>query len=1024
MQEKKDLKLHLQEAIQKESRKCEECYTWLHEHMPPSFFEEIQKDDILLVAHNLMGLDLQEFFTQIHLKTRAIVLCLDSPDADLTILAQYQNYGIKHYRTFISNAPPPYPYISTPLRIATIYFTHAPEVETGDLLSQTQKEEILKLVKEKNPEVSDLEFQKLISGLSSRFLRGMTQERLIMALDMFFRAKARDPCQYEVKYNEDWKERKEVPSMQIVFAWKNVPKHHFLYMMAKMIHRHGLAIRRVIATYIDPYSKNSILIMSLGIHGINGGAAWDEANIPDFLKELVTLKYFEWMEKIEKTFVDSNLVTGNIGNLIKAMAHFIHQVLVQIDINMYSLSNTEEGLCRHPELTILLTQLFEYKFNPETMDKVKHEETKAALLKLIDDLDTGNEMNDVRRKNILKQGLNFVDHSLKTNFYRNNKTAFSFRLDPDYLNLLPYDRKDKFPEIPFAIFFMKGMYYIGFHIRFKDLARGGLRTVFPQELEQMMWERNNVFSECYNLAYTQQKKNKDIPEGGAKGVIFLEPYDRLLSEAEIYRKELVEAGFSQTIVEEKLHSFHQEQKLEYLYQTQRSYIESFITLLNCEPDGTLRAKHIVDYWKKPEYIYLGPDENMHNPMIEWIAKFSKYYNYKPGSSFISSKPGAGINHKEYGVTSFGVNVYMEEVLKYLGIDPSKQPFTVKMSGGPDGDVAGNQMVNLYKFFPKTAKLLTLIDISGVIYDPEGLDLKILTTFFTEVKPIRFYPHEKLHEGGFLLDLSTKREQTVYAQQTCCFRMKQGKVVEEWLSGNEMNHLLRHHVHQTKTDIFIPGGGRPKTLDDHNFKDFLDATGKPTAKAIIEGANLYLTPWARRSLEKLGVLIIKDSSANKGGVICSSFEVLSGLTLSEEEFIQHKPKLMKEILVIIGQKARNEAHLLLSTHSQKGAYLTDISEWISQKINTFKYQLLDHLLTKPLSNDPKDPLTQCLFNYCPSLLREQYQDRILSNIPDGHKKAIIAAYLASKVVYTKGLDWSPNLVDILPLLLKDPGLINP
>src|SRR5581483_10477486 len=261
--------------------------------------------------------------------------------------------------------------------------------------------------------------------------------------------------------------------------------------------------------------------------------------------------------------------------------------------------------------------------------------------------------------------------------------------------------------------------------------------------------------------------------------------------------------------------------------------------------------------------------------------FSKLSKYKPGGAFISSKPGAGINHKEYGVTSLGVNVYMEEVLKYLGIDPFTQEFTVKMTGGPDGDVAGNQMFNLYRFYPKTAKLLATIDISGTIFDPQGLDLNAIYSLFKEGKSIRFYPAEKLHEGGFLLDTSTKREQTAYAQQTLCLRKTGGKIVEEWLSGNEMNHLLRHNVHEVKADIFIPGGGRPRTLNENNYKDFLDETETPTAKAIVEGANLYISPWARRSLEKLGLLIIKDSSANKGGVTCSSFEVLSSLALSEE-----------------------------------------------------------------------------------------------------------------------------------------------
>lgn len=1017
------LEKNIEAAIENESHKCEVSYIWLREHMPPSFFEEITEEDLLLIAHSLMGFDLQDYFAHIHLKHSAIVLCLDSKDADLRILKHYQQNGIKNYRTFISNESPPFARAKTPLRIAVIYFTMYPELEER-VLDEKTKEEIKELVKARNPDVTDEEFRKLLAGMSPKFLRAMTIDRLSVALDMFFRAKYRDNCQYVVRYNENWKKekKKDVPSLQIVFAWRNVPKHQFLYKLAQVIHRHGLSMRRVNATYIDPYSKDSVLIMSVGLHGAKGNSAWKEADIRDFLQELVTLKYFQEQEIFDRTFVDTGLLRGNLGNLLKAFSHFIHQALVHADVNIYSLLNIEEGLCRHPELSIMLMEAFEQKFHPEKNNLKKYEKLRNEFLKLVNDLDTGNEANDIRRKNILKQGMNFIEHTVKTNFYRNNKTAFSFRILPTYLDYLPFDRKEKFPELPFAVFFIKGMFYIGFHIRFKDLSRGGLRTVFPQKIEQMLWERNNVFSECYNLAYTQQKKNKDIPEGGAKGVIFLEPFERLHSEELIYMDELREAGLDEEQITTHLKAYRKEQKSEFLYQSQRSYIEAFVTLLNCEPDGTLRAKHIVDYWKRPEYIYLGPDENMHNPMIEWIASYAKYYDYKPRSSFITSKPSAGINHKEFGVTSLGVNVYMEEALKYIGIDPEITIFTVKISGGPDGDVAGNQIFNLYKYFPKTAKLLALTDISGTIYDPSGLDLAILANLFQEANPISFYPPEKLNEGGFLLDLTMKREQKAYAQQTLCSHKKKGKVVEEWLSGNEMNHLFRHNLHKVKTDIFIPGGGRPRTLNEQNYTDFLDETGRPTSKAIIEGANLYLTPQARRALEKLGVLIIKDSSANKGGVICSSLEVLTGLVLSEKEFLKEKPKLMPEILGLIEQKARDEAKLLLTTHATSGAFLTDISEWISTKINTYKYQLLDYLEKISLPEETKNPLIRCLLRYSPPLLRKKYSKRILTEIPDIHKKAIIATYIASRIVYTQGVDWSPSIVDILPLIAHDPDII--
>ena len=763
----------MQEAIGEESKRFEACYLWMEKHMPPSFFEEMDKESISLIVHSLMNFPLHDLFSTIHLKHSAFALCLDSPEADLTVLKHYRSYGIKNYRSFVSNEPPPFPGMSKPLRVARILFNDFVEPTHEPLLSKEKESALSEEVKTRNPLVTEADIHKLLLQMSPMFVRSMATERLGVALDMFFRAKSRDTCQYQVRYNEDWQD-KDTPSLQIVFAWRNVPKSDFLYRMARMIYRHGLSIKRINATHIDPHSRHNVLIMSLALHGSKGGAAWDEADLPDFLKELVTLKNFEEMERIENTFVATGLLTGNEGNLVKAMTYFVHQALVHADINMYAHNLIEEGFARHPELIVKLIQMFHAKFDPEKLDPQKYQKLREEYLKAIDALDTGHELNDTRRKNILKQALSMVDFTLKTNFFRNNKTAFSFRLDPLYLDQVPYDRKEKFPELPFAIFFMKGLYYIGFHIRFRDLSRGGLRTVFPEKMEQMLVERNNVFAECYNLAYTQNKKNKDIPEGGAKGIIFLEPYERMRIEEKIYERELQDEKLSSEEIEEKLSLFHKEQKLEYLYQTQRSYIEALLTLLNCEPDGTLRAKHVVDYWKKPEYVYLGPDENMHNAMIEWIASYSKYYHYKPGGAFISSKPGAGINHKEFGVTSLGVNVYMEEVLKFLGIDPHKDPFTIKMTGGPDGDVAGNEMFNLYQFYPKTARLLATIDVSGTIFDPDGLDLKIIETLFQEGKPIRFYPAEKLHEGGFLLDTQKKREETAYTQQTLCARKKRGQ----------------------------------------------------------------------------------------------------------------------------------------------------------------------------------------------------------------------------------------------------------
>lgn len=1014
----------LKKAIIEQSHEFEKYYYWMESHLPVHFFEEITHEELMLVVRHFTAFHLNEYFAHIHFKNHSIVLCLNEPNADLKILKLFNLYGIKTYQTYISNEPPPFEKIKSKFRITVVYFTEFNESQVKDALSEQDIKKLYELVNQDNKDLTLTNFSNLAKKISVRFLRSLNQTQQTTTLDLFLRAQTRDHCQYEIQYNKDWTTSKEsIPSVHLILAWKNSPKHQFLYRLAKMIYRHGLSMNKVNITYISPYAKNAVILMSLGLHGINGKAAWDACNIEDFLQELVTLKYFSDLDAIETVFIDSKLLTGNQGNLLRCIISFIHQTLVHADSNLYSLENIEEAFCRHPELTSELFSIFEHRFHPTLHNEAKFISSREHLLSLIQNLDTGQESNDIRRKNIFKQAINMIEHCLKTNYYRNNKSAFSFRLDPTYLTRLPYNILEKFPEIPYGIFYIQGMHFMSFHIRFKDLSRGGLRSVIPKKFEQMQVERNNLFAECYNLAYTQQKKNKDIPEGGAKAVILLEPFERLHFESDIYSKELKDAGIDDEEIKKRINQYNAEQKIEYLFQAQRAFIHSLITLTNYSEDNILRAKNIIDYYQKPEYIYLGPDENMYNEMLDWIANYSETCHYPLGKAFITSKPSCGINHKEYGVTSLGVNVCMEEVLNYLDIEPKTDPFTIKMTGGPDGDVAGNQIFNLYKYYKNTAKLLALIDGSGTIYDPHGLDLEILVELFKQGKPIAYYPPKKLSKGGFLLDVNKKKEETLYSQKTLCWKNIEGNLVEEWVSGNEMNHLLRYTVHQTVTDIFIPAGGRPRTLNLSNYTDFLDLTGNPTSKGIIEGANLYLTQEGRRELEKLGVLIIKDSSANKGGVITSSLEVLIGLTVPEKDFLDNKFLIMKEVLSIIKKRAKNEAELLLKTHAETGAFLTDISDEISKKINTFTYELLSYLEPKKLSHDPNNPLMQCLMNYCPKFIQDGYKDAILNKIPDLHQKAIISCYIAAKMVYTKGLEWSPSIVDILPIVAQDITIIN-
>ena len=68
-------------------------------------------------------------------------------------------------------------------------------------------------------------------------------------------------------------------------------------------------------------------------------------------------------------------------------------------------------------------------------------------------------------------------------------------------------------ERPFGVFFGHARRCNGFHVRFREIARGGLRVVPVGSPEAFGLESTRHFDEVYGLASAQQLKNKDIPEG-------------------------------------------------------------------------------------------------------------------------------------------------------------------------------------------------------------------------------------------------------------------------------------------------------------------------------------------------------------------------------------------------------------------------------------------------------------------------------------------------------------------------------
>jgi len=296
-------------------------------------------------------------------------------------------------------------------------------------------------------------------------------------------------------------------------------------------------------------------------------------------------------------------------------------------------------------------------------------------------------------------------------------------------------------------------------------------------------------------------------------------------------------------------------------------------------------------------------------------------------------------------------------------------FLVKyIKGGPDGDVAGNLIKILIREYGENVKIVGVADQSGCAECPKGLDHEELLRLVNTGAVIVSFDRNRLGDQGILHDATIE-------------------------SGLKARNTMHNRV---MSDAFIPAGGRPNTINLSNYKRFLNEAGSPSSKLIVEGANLFLTSDARQALyDEAGVVIIKDSSANKCGVITSSYEICAAMLLSEDEFSQNKDRLIHEVLQKLRDYARKEANILFREQDHSGLAIPVISTKLSQTINMVADSLVDHL--NDMSKAERCSLLLTFLDHLPRTLADVALDR-LERIPEQYVQNAIASTIASRIVY--------------------------
>ncbi|HPZ16852.1 MAG TPA: Glu/Leu/Phe/Val dehydrogenase [Fervidobacterium sp.] len=272
-------------------------------------------------------------------------------------------------------------------------------------------------------------------------------------------------------------------------------------------------------------------------------------------------------------------------------------------------------------------------------------------------------------------------------------------------------------------------------------------------------------------------------------------------------------------------------------------------------------------------MMVGPQKDIPAPDVNTNAKIMVWYmdTYSMNVGYtalgvVTGKPvDLGGSEGRTEATGRGVSIITNEVCKVIDKDIKKTRIAIQGFGNV-GSYTAKILNEDYG-----AKIVAIADISGGIYNEDGIDIKDLIAYRDSNKGlIKGYPKAKSIPAEEVLELDV--------------------------------------------DILIPAA-LENAITEKNAKNI-------KAKVIVEAANGPTTPEAEDILLNKGVLIVPDILANVGGVTVSYFEWVQDLQVFFWDIDEIRSRLTKMMV-----KAFNEVYKTkekYNTDMRTAAYILSIS----------------------------------------------------------------------------------------------------
>jgi len=206
---------------------------------------------------------------------------------------------------------------------------------------------------------------------------------------------------------------------------------------------------------------------------------------------------------------------------------------------------------------------------------------------------------------------------------------------------------------------------------------------------------------------------------------------------------------------------------------------------------------------------------------------------------VTGKPldiGGSLGRAE--ATGRGVTITTHEVLQKMGLKIDQSTVAIQGMGN-----VGSTSAKLLR--QAGARIVSVSDVSGGLYQPEGLDLDSIFKYLST-------------RGNLLMDYH----------------------------ADGVSHISNEELLTSDVDVLVPAA-----LENQITEQVAE---RIRAKVIVEGANGPTTVAADEILEKRGIIVVPDILANAGGVVVSYFEWvqnIQSLLWDEDEVNQTLNRIM-------------------------------------------------------------------------------------------------------------------------------------